>query len=113
MDVPKQKAHRMTELMAVFEVHTVEIRVPTNAAKRRDELIAAGCCIACERKLTDKEFVRRGQCGTCYQATRRNIKAHRVTEAELIRSGELLVSGVGGRPPVNKYTRKLAKGGAE
>jgi len=103
----------MTETMFVYEVTTVEIRVPQAAAKKRDGLLAAKCCIACERELIEGEIIRRGQCPTCYQATRRNIKAKRVSETELIRSGELLVSAPGGRPPANKYTQRLAKGGDE
>lgn len=92
----------------IAEVIAVAIKISAAAEKRRDELIAEGKCLGCEKKLVDGVAVRRGQCPACYSATLRNIGRRKVTRNELIREGSLLEATKGGRPAQNSYTKRLS-----
>lgn len=100
----------MTEVIyETVEVIAVSIRITPAVEKHRDELLAAGKCLGCERKVGDDEPVRCGQCPACYSATLRAIGRRIVTRNELIREGKLLKATKGGRPAKNDYTKSLGK----
>lgn len=91
------------------EVVNVTVRMTKEGEERRDLLLAEGKCLGCKKKLTDDDVVRLGLCDTCYQGTRRKIRARKITKSQLIREGKMLGKGQQGRPASNDFTRELAQ----
>jgi Zn finger protein HypA/HybF involved in hydrogenase expression len=89
------------------EFTVVQVTVTPEAEQRIERLTAAGKCLGCEQTLAKEDTVRRGLCSTCYAGANYAMRKARVTEAELIASGRMLVASPGGRPPANDFTASL------
>lgn len=95
------------EFRVATEFNVVKVKVTNEAEERIKRLLAAGCCLGCEKSLATNERVRRGLCDTCYSGMRHAVKKRRTTENKLIAEGELLPPSPGGRKPANSFTEKL------
>jgi hypothetical protein len=98
----------MFETVNQWSLNSVQVKLTKAAMDRRERLMAAGCCVACEQAIRKGQIVRRGQCQTCYYAFRKALARKLVTEAEAVRNGELLPVAKGGRKPSNAFTKKLS-----
>jgi protein-arginine kinase activator protein McsA len=96
-------------LVPITEVSLVAVKMNAERQSRRDRLMAAGCCIACERQFAPGAQSRRGQCSGCYQASLRKIRQGVVSDTDLIRDGYMLPPGPGGRKPTNPFTKYLSE----
>lgn len=96
-------------IVELRQVTTVAVKVTPTGAKRRDRLLAAKCCLGCERELKDEDNVRCGQCDACYQASRARINDGKVTLQQLISNGLMLPPTTGGRRISSSYSKKLAE----
>lgn len=103
------------QILTVYQVKLVRVRMTDEARKKTDELVHKGVCLGCLTPVIDGLRKVRGQCGTCYAATMSALSSCK-TEAErsamekqLIESGKLLVAGKGGRKSSNPYTKQLAE----
>lgn len=95
---------------AIFEEVTVvakSVRIPDDVVRERDKLVASGVCLGCKDKQIEGTQMRQGLCPACYTSYRRYYKKGKVTQTELLRSGQLLPRQLGGRPPKNSFTKEL------
>jgi hypothetical protein len=81
----------------------------TSEGRERVKLADAGKCLGCECPYGSKEVPTRGLCTACYQAARRAIRAGKVEENALVKSGQMLELGKQGRPLSNPLAKKLAE----
>ncbi len=102
------------QLLSVYHVKLIRVRVQDEVQKSVDEKQAKGICLGCDVTMLPGEK-KRGQCSTCYSGTMRALASSK-TDAErgafekrLIESGKLLPAGKPGRKSKNKYTKFLAE----
>lgn len=84
------------------------VNVADAVARKRDEQVAKGECLGCDRKVADARY-RCGLCPSCYQAVNRAVSRGAVTRSELMREGKLLPKSKGGRKPRLKLSVELSK----
>jgi hypothetical protein len=92
----------------VKEWDVVRVRVTEEGRKRIERLLAENRCLGCEEPFADGEKVCCGQCTTCYPASMKGIRNHKVSRNNLIREGKMLSPGPPGPKPKNNYTRELS-----
>ncbi len=85
----------------------VSVKPTPEGEKRRDKLLAEGCCLGCGEPLVKGEDNKRGLHLRCYEAYRRAVKRGVTTDRQMVREGKML-SPQSGRPLSNPLARDLA-----
>lgn len=97
------------QILSVYEVKKLRVRVTDSVQKNVDEKVAKGICLGCEVQIAPGTRKVCGLCGTCYQGAINAVESGVTTRKELIEAGKMLAPTNGGRKPSNPFTKHLAE----